>query len=216
MNTEYYLQFADHYFRVVSEQRGRFEEQDRQRQAPQNGFDGGFDDDDDFDGNDGDVRDVQPQRDRDDSRDGARDGNRDTGREQGREQNREPRRFDGDREQGREAPREQNREERAPREPRRERFRRDEPREAGPTEGLPAVEGDPIESGEQQAPRPRRARRVEAPAAPVAQADTFDASRLPPSFAPANDGGEAPADDEAEAKPRRRRLRPAGEATQAG
>lgn len=29
--TEYYLQFADHYFRIVAEQRARFEEQRRQR-----------------------------------------------------------------------------------------------------------------------------------------------------------------------------------------
>ena len=45
-------------------------------------------------------------------------------------------------------------------------------------------------------------------------ADTFDVDRLPPSFAPANDGdgGEA----EVEVKPRRRRLRPAGEAGTAG
>ena len=48
VNTEYYLQFADHYFRVVSEQRGRFEEQDRQRQQSQ-GYDANFDGDD-FDG----------------------------------------------------------------------------------------------------------------------------------------------------------------------
>ncbi|WP_174278907.1 DUF4167 domain-containing protein, partial [Sphingomonas bacterium] len=31
VNTEYYLQFADHYFRVVSEQRGRFEDQQPRR-----------------------------------------------------------------------------------------------------------------------------------------------------------------------------------------
>ena len=50
VNTEYYLQFADHYFRVLSEQRGRFEEQDRRAPAVADGFD----DDDDFDGDDGD------------------------------------------------------------------------------------------------------------------------------------------------------------------
>jgi hypothetical protein len=34
VNTEYYLQFADHYFRVLSENRARFEEQQGQGQAP--------------------------------------------------------------------------------------------------------------------------------------------------------------------------------------
>ncbi|WP_375391953.1 DUF4167 domain-containing protein [uncultured Sphingomonas sp.] len=33
VNTEYYLQFADHYFRVLSEQRGRFDDQPQQRGA---------------------------------------------------------------------------------------------------------------------------------------------------------------------------------------
>jgi hypothetical protein len=31
VQTEYYLQFADHYFRVLNENRARFEEQRRQR-----------------------------------------------------------------------------------------------------------------------------------------------------------------------------------------
>ena len=39
VNTEYYLQFADHYFRVLSESRARFEEQ-----RPQRRDDGGRDD----------------------------------------------------------------------------------------------------------------------------------------------------------------------------
>jgi hypothetical protein len=186
VNTEYYLQFADHYFRVVSEQRGRFEEQDRQRQQSQ-GYDANFDGDD-FDGDEGESRaDAQPQREAREERGG-------------RERNREERGGrDGNREGGR------------------ERFRRDrdEERAEVPAEGVPAVEGEPIEASEQQpAPRARRTRRTEA-AAPAA--DTFDATRLPPSFAPANDGAdEAGEPVEAEAKPRRRRLRPAGEATQAG
>ena len=41
VNTEYYLQFADHYFRVLSETRSRFEEQGQpqRRIAPVNSFD---------------------------------------------------------------------------------------------------------------------------------------------------------------------------------
>lgn len=44
VNTEYYLQFADHYFRVLSDQRGRFDEQPQRRQQ----FDGDMDSDDEF------------------------------------------------------------------------------------------------------------------------------------------------------------------------
>lgn len=209
VNTEYYLQFADHYFRVVSEQRGRFEEQDRQRREAQGQFDDQYDGGEDFDGEDGDAREAQPQqqrepRDRDSNREGRdnRDGNR--------------------------ADRDNDRDARGDRDNRngRERFRRD--REDRPTANLPegaafASEGEPAEAGEQAQPqeRPRRARAprretVREPA-PV-NADTFDIDRLPPSFAPANDGaGEiAAAEPEAEAKPRRRRVRPAGEATSAG
>ena len=44
VNTEYYLQFADHYFRVLSESRSRFEEQQQQRRGREDfGFEGGYD-----------------------------------------------------------------------------------------------------------------------------------------------------------------------------
>src|SRR5688572_2297285 len=41
VQTEYYLQFADHYYRVLNESRARFEEQRRQRGEA--GYDGGYD-----------------------------------------------------------------------------------------------------------------------------------------------------------------------------
>ncbi|KQR83415.1 DUF4167 domain-containing protein [Sphingomonas sp. Leaf343] len=44
VNTEYYLQFADHYFRVLSDQRGRFEDQQPRRQQPDFDIDGNDDD----------------------------------------------------------------------------------------------------------------------------------------------------------------------------
>jgi len=47
VNTEYYLQFADHYFRVLNENRARFEDQRRPRDDAQNDED--FDDGDEFD-----------------------------------------------------------------------------------------------------------------------------------------------------------------------
>ena len=61
VQTEYYLQYADHYYRVLGESRARFEEQRRQRS------DGG-DDGDDYDGDEemaeaGDEQRQQNQRD---------------------------------------------------------------------------------------------------------------------------------------------------------
>ena len=47
VQTEYYLQFADHYFRVLEESRSRFEEQQPQQQSRRN-----RDDDEDYDGED--------------------------------------------------------------------------------------------------------------------------------------------------------------------
>ena len=40
VNTEYYLQFADHYFRVLAETRSRFEEQNPQQRRQRDEFDG--------------------------------------------------------------------------------------------------------------------------------------------------------------------------------
>ena len=79
VNTEYYLQFADHYFRVLAETRSRFEENQPRRNANEQ-FDDG--DEEDFDGNaEGMAEDrVDPYQadrgDRNASRDG---GNRDGG-----------------------------------------------------------------------------------------------------------------------------------------
>src|SRR5687768_18484798 len=43
VQTEYYLQFADHYYRLLNENRARFEEQRRQRG---DGYEAGYDDED--------------------------------------------------------------------------------------------------------------------------------------------------------------------------
>lgn len=50
VQSEYYLQFAEHYFRVLSENRARFEEQNPRRQR-----------DDDLDDEDGDEMDASPE-----------------------------------------------------------------------------------------------------------------------------------------------------------
>ena len=47
VQTENYLQFADHYYRILNENRARFEEQRRQRG---DSYDSGYDDDDQDDG----------------------------------------------------------------------------------------------------------------------------------------------------------------------
>ena len=49
VNIEYYLQFADHYFRVLSEQRSRFEDSQPRRQQSNDAFDDGYDNDGDDD-----------------------------------------------------------------------------------------------------------------------------------------------------------------------
>ena len=48
VNTEYYLQFADHYFRVLSEQRGRFEDQQPRPRRDEFDMDGSGEDGDEF------------------------------------------------------------------------------------------------------------------------------------------------------------------------
>ena len=73
VQTEYYLQFADHYYRILNENRARFEEQRRQR--GDGGYDSSYEDEDQDemegasdgrDGQDGDepeAREAEPRRD---------------------------------------------------------------------------------------------------------------------------------------------------------
>lgn len=184
VNTEYYLQFADHYFRVLSETRSRFEEQNQQRRQR-----------DDVDGDDEDFE-FEAE--------GTRaEGNRDGDYREERQQ-REPRQ---DRE-----PREARRE-RGDRDERRgnrangngysngHRYENEgEPAEAA------AAEGNREAGDERQEREPRRTRtrapRREAPAETEAQG--IDAAILPPAF-----GIEASGEvdgEEAPKKPRRRRT----------
>lgn len=69
VQTEYYLQFADHYFRVLEDNRSRFEEQQSQRRRRDDDEDDGDEDiaaeaDNDSDDDEGDapVRERRPQR----------------------------------------------------------------------------------------------------------------------------------------------------------
>jgi hypothetical protein len=148
VQTEYYLQFADHYFRVLGETRSRFEEQRRGRED--------YDEDEDLDDEvmeaDGDDR-PEPRR-------APRDGERRTRRNEG----------DGEARRERFA-----RDDRGERPERRERFNgasrdeepsdgeSDEPRLVAdvlpPAIGVVTDALEPIDSAaseEEEAPRPRR------------------------------------------------------------
>jgi hypothetical protein len=199
VNTEYYLQFADHYFRVLSETRSRFEEQNQQRRQ-RDDFDG---DEDDFDmeadGNradDGDYqqepRAQQPRRDREDRQERSDRQGQDRSDRQDR--------------QG------QDRQERQPRRDREDRA----PRANGRNNGH-AAEGESFEqpAAQESAPReesaPRRARRPRREETQGDENHAIDAAVLPPAFgidtAPAADA------EEPAKKPRRPRARKDAEAT---
>ena len=60
VQTEYYLQFADHYFRVLSESRARFEDQNPSRR--QRDDDDGDDGEDELEAAEADGSDEQPER----------------------------------------------------------------------------------------------------------------------------------------------------------
>jgi hypothetical protein len=212
VNAEYYLQFADHYFRVLAETRSRFEEQNpnqNQRGARDDGYgdegEDGFDDD----GNDTVANDTdneprrQPQHARDD-RGNREAGNRDANSREDRG-NREPR------------------EPRPAREPRDDRSNRANGASNANGNGYPATDGDSFGSAAEQPseeraervvrdePRRARPRRDDRPAtAPVVE--TFDAALLPPSLGISASVSD---DEQAPAKPRRPRRRPAAEAADA-
>jgi hypothetical protein len=157
VQTEYFLQFADHYFRVLSESRARFEEQNPRRQRDDEFEDGG---DDDFEGAEAEstVGEERPER--------------------YERQDREDRQARDDR------PERSPRPERAQREPRpfnrterndRSAGERDEPSEVRPSrmngggdslplDVLPPAIGADEGAEETAAPRPRRRARSARPA----------------------------------------------------
>jgi hypothetical protein len=169
VQTEYFLQFADHYFRVLNESRARFEEQRRQRDD----YDDGDESDGDMDAADGyDDREAaeerpEPRRQYSEPREDrgnreARNG-RDRGDREPREHrnNREPAAENPGREQAPEREAEGDREPRGERRPRRERLARPRSQEPQEDEGQarisldvlpPAISADVVEV----APKPRR------------------------------------------------------------
>jgi hypothetical protein len=216
VNTEYYLQFADHYFRVLADQRGRSDDSQAQRRPQRDDFDQ-FDMDDDF-GTDF-AGEGEPIRADEQPRVSENDGAR-------RDRDERQPRFNA-RDRG-ERPERAERNDRAERQPRGnghapqphdERFARPAPA-ANDVEDAPApaaIEAEPslpLADAQPEPPRrrgrPRKVREEDA-------ADTFGADRLPPAIgAPVEGvpGVEGELADEAP-KPRRRRTRAAAEATPA-
>ena len=189
VNTEYYLQFADHYFRVLSETRSRFEEQNQQRR-PREDMDGN---DDDFEyGAEGEqAQQQQPE---------AR---------QQREP-REPRENRAPRGEGRDYREREPRESREIREGREGRDQRNGYANgnvaAAPVESqvpVEAAEIAPVEVREEAEPR-RRTRRPRRDDAVVADTgESLDLAVLPPAL---GDVVSAEVSEEEPKKPRRRRT----------
>ena len=137
VQTEYYLQFADHYFRVLSESRARFEEQNPRRQR-----------DDEFeDDGDGDEELIEADGDAEGSEREERQDRRDR-------QDRGPRRPRGDRDQRRFERGANDEDERMESQPRLNGG------DSLPLDVLPpAIGAEGSGEDETPAPRPRRARR---------------------------------------------------------
>ena len=142
VQTEYYLQFADHYFRVLSESRARFEDQRRQRGEDLDEDEG----DEEFEGAEaetsGDER--SERQDREERQERPERGARPNRRE------REPRRFNRDDRSANDSD-----------------GQGEQPRLNGRDDSLPldvlppAIGAD--ESGEEERPRPRRRTRAARP-----------------------------------------------------
>ncbi|CAM3376005.1 MULTISPECIES: DUF4167 domain-containing protein [Sphingomonas] len=196
VNTEYYWQFADHYFRVLSETRSRFEEQNqrRQREEPRDDqYDDGFDNDAEDYGDEGDpIRPgeqqgevEQPRRERQPRETYARDN---------QQRDERPRRDRDDR------PRREPREDRRP-------MRAEQPPVAAEdVQPVVTTEVAAAPQAEEEAPRRRGRPRRERPAEvqDAGEQTGFDADRLPPALSAAPE-----AEAVAEEKPRRRRVRAA-------
>ncbi len=221
VNTEYYLQFADHYFRVLAETRSRFEENQQPRRGRDDQFDG--DGDEDFDGDadsadDGGLNFLHDRGQDTRGQDNRDNGNRDNGnRDNGNRDNARASNRDGSRD-GNRPPRDAMNGNRAvpPREDRQMRPIYDAAVPADGANGAVSDSGkahaneranERAGAAADEAPaRARRGRpRREASPAPDEGRDgdmiLLDADRLPPSLGISA----VPSDGEPAEKPRRRR-----------
>ncbi len=210
VNTEYYWQFADHYFRVLSETRSRFEEQNQRRQREESRddqYDDGFDNDAEDYGDEGDpIRPgeqqgeaEQPRRERQPRENQPRENPQREGYARDNQQRDErPRRDREDR------PRRDYREDRRPARAEQPVAAEDaEPVAAAPAMTAPVTTTDAPQAAE-EAPRRRGRPRRERPVEDAGEATGFDADRLPPALSAAPEAEATP-----EEKPRRRRVRAA-------
>lgn len=205
VNTEYYLQFAEHYFRVLADNRARQEEQQSwRRNRDDNRFDLDDDEDQEFDGEleagTGPGEESQPR-------------NAEEPRFDRRPERQQDRRYERQAERPNDGQGERS--DRGPRRPRRNREDAPAPFEAAeahvanapvPVSAAPADADHEASAKPKRAPRAKRAPKAEA----VEESHGLDAAILPPSISRAdNDSGE----EEAPRK-RTRRARPAAEAAE--
>jgi len=212
--TEYYLQFADHYFRVLADTRARYEENQPRREggreARYDGDEQGFEGEEGFEGEQGDEFDMRPQQqsqpqrqerpqqaryDRDDRPERQDENGEQRARRDG--QGRDGQGRDG---QGRsEQPRDnQNRDYQDRRPNGSDRPQRDtQPRETQPREDAPR-----LDRNREDRPREDRPREARAPRVPRERTESVEAGipatlgfELPPAIAsaPTIESDEAPA-----------------------
>ncbi len=189
--TEYYLQFADHYFRIVAEARVRFEETRRPRDDWQDGENEG--------GDNGADRFSDTEASNDDDGENAQDRNRERDM-------REPRRNDRNRDTRPDSARQETvRQDTGRQDTRYE--PRDTQRNDARNEGVDRSERDeraerPVraerqERSDERPARPRRTAQVNGNRAPLEDAPMIDISILPPALgtltAPENESDEAAA-----------------------
>ena len=92
VNTEYYLQFADHYFRVLNENRARFEEQNQNRRQRADAMDDDDDQDEAYEGVSNGVSNVPHAAQFDDSGDEGDDAPANAAEAEAEAEDRQPRR----------------------------------------------------------------------------------------------------------------------------
>lgn len=195
VNTEYYLQFADHYFRILNENRVRFEEQRRGR--------------DDFEGGDGAGADQQGYQSNDDNGDDNWDDDADPLPEY-RQPERQPERQQADRQperQQQDRP-QQDRQQQDRQPDRQPRPRRDDRPQQQPPQGEAPAEA-PRAAPRERRPYVRDNREQPAVAKSYAAPETVTEDEAPArieiDLPPSISGGDIPV--EAEAAPKRRRTR---------
>lgn len=185
VNAEYYLQFADHYFRVLADNRARQEEQQQRFRRHDEQYE---DEGEEFDASD-------------------------EGGEESRSDFQPERSYEGDRRRDNQRDYRDNRNQREPR--RRDRSFAEESAAPAPMEyeAPQPVAREPVAEArlEEEAPRPRRGRPRKMEAVQPAAEQGLDLAALPPSIARNDEEGEEAA--EAPRK-RTRRPRPAAQAAE--